>query len=289
MPLRVKYFIPEDGDEFDHPNIFMLSKERNVTLRDIREAFPVPGVYHFRILQAMGNTKVWMDLVDDSEPISSGDSAIFAKVSRIRYPDGDVMGAGGGTGKGAYAASSSSSDVPSSSATGSSHAQAPAQEASNLVDFEDFADFGDAAAPTTAPTAAAAAAPMQQKAPQSDPVASSASMGGSGSEGDLLGFDSGPSASSHTDSTANLDLFGFDGLQATPVQTPMMQQPMNPMGAMGGGAPMGGPLAGGGPAARPAMQQRPPQPLGGGGGGGGGGYGQRQQQPKDAFSDLWKK
>jgi len=52
VSLTRRYFIPEDGDEEVHPNVFLAPKSRRQgvtpTLKAVRDAFPLPGHYHFR-------------------------------------------------------------------------------------------------------------------------------------------------------------------------------------------------------------------------------------------------
>lgn len=36
----IQYYIPEDGDELEHPNVYMLEKkETGITLKDIKSVF----------------------------------------------------------------------------------------------------------------------------------------------------------------------------------------------------------------------------------------------------------
>lgn len=55
----VQYYVPEDGDELEHPNVLLIEKPiSKITLGDIRKvlycystqlkAFPIPGTYYFR-------------------------------------------------------------------------------------------------------------------------------------------------------------------------------------------------------------------------------------------------
>ena len=53
----VQYFIPHDGDEEDHPNVFLVKKPlKNLTLSDVQGSFPLPGTYFFRGKQSYGKT-----------------------------------------------------------------------------------------------------------------------------------------------------------------------------------------------------------------------------------------
>ncbi len=88
--VYVKYFVPEDGDEQSHPNVFKVqgcSSVSALTLGLLKKSFPVEGAYHFRFLTSLpGNkTKVWLDILEDSSsvPTVEGNSEVFAKVSRI--------------------------------------------------------------------------------------------------------------------------------------------------------------------------------------------------------------
>mmetsp|Transcript_17064 Transcript_17064/g.28494 ORF Transcript_17064/g.28494 Transcript_17064/m.28494 type:complete len:280 (-) Transcript_17064:883-1722(-) len=80
--MLVSYFIPEDGDAKEHPNVF--SCEANtLTLSELRKAFPVPGKYHFRALKAVGDMNVWLDLVDEAGVVPPYRGEVVLKVSRI--------------------------------------------------------------------------------------------------------------------------------------------------------------------------------------------------------------
>lgn len=97
VPLRrlERYFIPEDGDEEAHPNVFLAPKPRQQgappTLRAVRDAFPLPGQYHFRFKSPLypgadrekGAMAVWMDVTQDQQPVPTWKTGIVAKVTRI--------------------------------------------------------------------------------------------------------------------------------------------------------------------------------------------------------------
>ena len=95
------YFIPEDGDSEDHPNVFLAPKPRQQgyppSLGQIRNAFPLPGKYHFRFKAPLvaGTDRdrdamaVWMDLIDDRQPVPTWRSTIVAKITRIAVEDDD--------------------------------------------------------------------------------------------------------------------------------------------------------------------------------------------------------
>lgn len=96
-----RYFIPEDGDDETHPNVFLAPKPRHPgtppTLGQVKNAFPLPGLYHFRFKSALypggdrdkGAMAVWMDLVNDSDTIPTWKNGIVAKITRISMEDDD--------------------------------------------------------------------------------------------------------------------------------------------------------------------------------------------------------
>jgi len=97
----IKYYVPEDGDTEEHPNIFMLPKSTqsgsSPRLGDVRDNFPMPGKYHFRFKSPLipgtdrekGAVAVWMDCVQDDQHVGVWKNSIFAKVTRISMDDDD--------------------------------------------------------------------------------------------------------------------------------------------------------------------------------------------------------
>lgn len=69
--VRVQYFILEDGDDMNHPNVFEINDsflvQNGVQVGKIKEYFPLPGKYHFRFMKKIGSTQVWMDTKDNNE------------------------------------------------------------------------------------------------------------------------------------------------------------------------------------------------------------------------------
>jgi hypothetical protein len=86
------YFIPEDGDTEQAPNVFLAPKPSRPgyppLLGQIKAAFPLPGKYHFRFKTTLvpGYDKgpvVWMDALDNNEPVPVLQNVIVAKVTRV--------------------------------------------------------------------------------------------------------------------------------------------------------------------------------------------------------------
>lgn len=53
-PVFIYYHIPSDHDDAEHPNAFPLfrhpsNSNDSIRLRDIKQRFPLPGKYHFRL------------------------------------------------------------------------------------------------------------------------------------------------------------------------------------------------------------------------------------------------
>eukprot|EP00607_Mallomonas_marina_P004663 CAMPEP_0182428506 /NCGR_PEP_ID=MMETSP1167-20130531/23070_1 /TAXON_ID=2988 /ORGANISM="Mallomonas Sp, Strain CCMP3275" /LENGTH=251 /DNA_ID=CAMNT_0024611445 /DNA_START=161 /DNA_END=913 /DNA_ORIENTATION=+ len=198
--LTVKYFIPEDGDDIKHPNIFRVKTTGpQITLRQIKEAFPVPGVYHFRFLTSLGKNSVWMDVTDDNNAIPHKDGDYFSKVSRIQLPPSIE--------RSPQKLASSKSSRPDHNSEGNQHQEAPsaapapqllAQRSERLLSFDSEPNY---------PT----------KNNITSPPAAAADLIG---EEDLLGFSSSLPAtqesSSSSPSSSNMDLFG---LESTPLST----------------------------------------------------------------------
>ena len=97
--LSFSYFIPEDGDEELHPNVFLAPKSRDPTptLQAVQDAFPLPGHYHFRFKSPLtpggdrdkGAMAVGMDVVQPQQPVPTWRNSIVAKVTRISMEEED--------------------------------------------------------------------------------------------------------------------------------------------------------------------------------------------------------
>jgi hypothetical protein len=104
LSIYSSYFIPEDGDSELQPNVFLAPKPRQSgmppTLGQVKNAFPLPGRYHFRFKSPLvpggdhrdskhSNLAVWMDCVDDRQPIPVFKNSIVAKVTRTSVEEDD--------------------------------------------------------------------------------------------------------------------------------------------------------------------------------------------------------
>ena len=65
---RIRYHVPEDGDDAAHPNVFELVSEGAVRVGDVRRHFPLPGRFHLRFRARVAGLEVWADAADDAAP-----------------------------------------------------------------------------------------------------------------------------------------------------------------------------------------------------------------------------
>eukprot|EP00638_Chattonella_subsalsa_P019690 CAMPEP_0117895390 /NCGR_PEP_ID=MMETSP0950-20121206/26619_1 /TAXON_ID=44440 /ORGANISM="Chattonella subsalsa, Strain CCMP2191" /LENGTH=241 /DNA_ID=CAMNT_0005756283 /DNA_START=1168 /DNA_END=1894 /DNA_ORIENTATION=- len=80
----IRYFIPSDGDDPDHPNVFSLhNPSSSLRLHDIKQSFPLPGKFHFRFKKKFGSTHVWVDVVNEQQVVPQYEGQVVAKVERL--------------------------------------------------------------------------------------------------------------------------------------------------------------------------------------------------------------
>lgn len=219
--MWVRYFVPEDGDDANHPNVFCV--DRMNTLDDVKRSFPLSGNFHFRFMKELDKMTVWMDIVDSSTPLPTYQGGIFIKANRIRSSSSTRSEPPQASKSNLSSTNSvSSSSVPPAK---TSSPIAPVRQPSETLlnmDIHDE-DFGG---PATSPQPVAASSPV----PPAENVF--------GDNHDLLELSSSSSSSTTNQKTSsNADLFGLDTLQ--PVSSPMA-----PMG--GGYYPQGAPRPAGG-------------------------------------------
>ncbi|KAJ1448053.1 hypothetical protein M885DRAFT_540456 [Pelagophyceae sp. CCMP2097] len=80
---RVRYVVPEDGDDFEHPNVFELQNTSVLRLGDVRRAFPLRGAFHFRFKRKVAGLVIWADAAGDAAEVPRFEGIVFAKVSRV--------------------------------------------------------------------------------------------------------------------------------------------------------------------------------------------------------------
>eukprot|EP01031_Cornospumella_fuschlensis_P043872 gene43872-53644_t len=226
--MWIKYVIPEDGDDIAHPNVFQLSASGEPTLSDLQRAFPVPGDYHFRVLKAVGNSTVWLDLSSPSAAVQPHQGSIFIKASRLLSsssisPDNAPARSTG------HSVADKPPPLPPkpSKPTQSAPAPQPAQPevSEKLLSFHD--DEALASATSASATQASAASP----APFFDTT------------DDLLSMSSTSTATGSAPKGNNNDLFGLETLQPTRGTGGVASAGAGAgAGMMAGGMGVGGPM-----------------------------------------------
>ncbi|KAA0150671.1 hypothetical protein FNF31_06990 [Cafeteria roenbergensis] len=181
----VSYFVPHDGDVEEHPNVFRVDRPvAEVRLRDIRDAFPLPGEYLFRFKAQFGKTHVWLDLTDDDAAVPRFEGSIVSKVARLSF----AASAGS---EPLLPAAAASKGVSASSQRGAATAVAPAPAPAAAPTSVPRAGRGTSSgkgAPAAVPRSAAAAA-----APTASAARSGSDAGGAdGNLDDIFGSDDAP-------------------------------------------------------------------------------------------------
>jgi hypothetical protein len=141
--MYIRYFIPEDGDDEAHPNVFKVLQDSGVTLADIKQSFPIAGTYHFRFLRSLESFTVWMDVVADTAVVPVHQNCITIKASRIT--------SSGGNGNG----SSSTAAPQPRPAPAPSAAPKPQPKPEQKRPSVKLINFDDDSSPTPAPAPAA--------------------------------------------------------------------------------------------------------------------------------------
>ena len=93
--MYIKYFVPEDGDDLAHPNVFEMNCKSSPTFGQFKTSFPFPGHYHFRFLTNINGLEVWLDVVDDNTILPTTiNRDIVVKASRLSVVEQDSKQSG---------------------------------------------------------------------------------------------------------------------------------------------------------------------------------------------------
>lgn len=86
MSTIVQYYIPEDNEDPEKMNAFIIYKDcEAIKLNDIKDNFPLPGDYYFRFRFKFQNKNVWIDFNNEEASLPKLDGKIIMKVSRISW------------------------------------------------------------------------------------------------------------------------------------------------------------------------------------------------------------
>ena len=82
----VYYYVPEDQDDPDTPNVFgvMLGKNQ-IRLHNIYDSFPLKGSYIFRFKVMYDNAIAWLDLPELDTKLPTFKDKIMIKATRISW------------------------------------------------------------------------------------------------------------------------------------------------------------------------------------------------------------
>jgi hypothetical protein len=87
MSTLVYYYLPEDRDESEKLNAFIIYKDRDIKINDIKENFPLPGKYYYRFKFKFQEKIVWIDLGNPDANLPMFDGKIIMKVTRISWDE----------------------------------------------------------------------------------------------------------------------------------------------------------------------------------------------------------
>lgn len=246
----IRYFIPEDGDSEDHPNIFLMSKPTqsgfSPRLKDVKDSFPMPGRYHFRFKTPLipgtdrekNAVAVWMDCVDDNQHVGVWRNTIFAKVTRISMEDEEEdydfrAAAAAATPANGYATTNTSGAPVSKQRMARSHSNANSVSSNSTPVAVDPAmqQSSNPSAPAPTPAATENLLGVFDEPPTSSTHSSDANFldvssgvgsgGPVGAEGSLLDM-TGPTYYNSGSSANNSNHDDFLGMTSQPVQVQSM-------------------------------------------------------------------
>ncbi len=84
MTTFIYYFIPEDNENENKMNIFIIYKNyKDIRLNDIKENFPLKGEYYFRFKFEFMEKNVWIDFNNPVGVLPKYDDKIIMKVTRL--------------------------------------------------------------------------------------------------------------------------------------------------------------------------------------------------------------
>lgn len=82
----VYYYVPEDGDDPETPNVFGASfSKNNIRLQNIYDTFPLKGSYIFRFKVMYDNVVAWLDLPELDTKLPTFKDRIIIKATRISW------------------------------------------------------------------------------------------------------------------------------------------------------------------------------------------------------------
>ena len=92
MTTFIYYFIPEDNENENKMNIFIICKNyQDIRLQDIKDNFPLPGKYYFRFKFEFMEKSVWVDFNKPDGGLPKYDGKIIMKVTRLSWDNNEAQ------------------------------------------------------------------------------------------------------------------------------------------------------------------------------------------------------
>jgi hypothetical protein len=92
MSSVIYYYIPEDKEEPDKLNAFVISKDiETIRINDVKDSFPLPGEYYFRFKFKFQNKNVWIDFNNADAILPRFEGKIIMKVTRISWDKHELL------------------------------------------------------------------------------------------------------------------------------------------------------------------------------------------------------
>lgn len=84
----VYYYVPEDKDDPDCPNVFGVPcPKQELRLTHIHQAFPLKGSYLFRFKYNNEGSPVWLDLPEPNSKLPLFKDKIIVKATRVSWSE----------------------------------------------------------------------------------------------------------------------------------------------------------------------------------------------------------
>lgn len=82
----IYYYIPEDGETQTDLNTYGIPKSKDqVTLKDIKNTFPLRGKYTFRFLTKYNKSNIFVDVLSEDENVPFAEKKVIVKANRINW------------------------------------------------------------------------------------------------------------------------------------------------------------------------------------------------------------
>lgn len=88
----IYYHVPEDRDNPDEPNLFVVPVHKNgLKLQHIYQYFPLKGTYVFRFKYSHDGFVVWLDVADPEMKLPMFKDKVHVKASRVSWNESNYQ------------------------------------------------------------------------------------------------------------------------------------------------------------------------------------------------------